>query len=161
MVQDEVELDGPLGPPELRPVEQAGAEIDHRGVQAQELVLEPELALPLRDGLAPAQQLEEDRLVQLPGPVRIRVGQRGPARSRDPQVAELPLAAGQPPADLPERLRPAQLAEEHGDELPPAGEAPGVALGLRVLDRPLELEAREELVEDLAEHAHHPTRLHG
>lgn len=50
----------------------------------------------------------------------------------------------------------AQLAEEHGNELAPASEAPGVAFGSRLLDRLLKVETREEL-ENLAEHAHEPT----
>jgi len=100
MVQEQVELHRPLGAAERGPLEERGAEVDHRGIQADELVLEPELAAPRRDRLAAGGQLAENLLVQGPGPMRIRVGQGGPPGSRDPQVAELPLAGGQPPADL-------------------------------------------------------------
>ena len=36
MVQKQVQLDGPLGPPELGPIERAQAHVDDRGVQAHE-----------------------------------------------------------------------------------------------------------------------------
>ena len=49
----------------------------------------------------------------------------------------------------------AQLAEEHGDELAPRGEAPGMPFGLCYLDGPLKIEPREQL-EDLAKHTHEP-----
>src|SRR5574342_533910 len=155
MVEEEMELHRPLRPAEGGPVEERGAEIDHRGVQAHQLVLEPELPAPFGGLLAAPEELEEDLLVERPGPVLVRVGQGGPLGGGDPQVAELALAAGQAPADLPEGLRPAELAEEHSHELAPGGEAPGVSFGFRLLDGPLEFEPREEL-EELAEHAHEP-----
>src|ERR1035437_9378451 len=42
-------------------------------------------------------------------------------------------------------MRPSQLAKQHGHELAPTGEAPRVPLGLVLLDRLLELPAREQL----------------
>jgi len=44
---------------------------------------------------------------------------------------------------------------EHGDELAPAGEAPGMAFGIGLLDCLLEVDPGETL-EELAEHAHEP-----
>ena len=82
----------------------------------------------------------------------VRIGQRGAARGRDAQVLELALAAAQALADLPERVGAPQLAEEHGDELPPAREPARMALGVRPFDQRLELGPREEL-EQLTEHA--------
>jgi len=46
----------------------------------------------------------------------------------------------------------AELAEEHGDELPPARESARMALRVRPRDQRLELRPREQL-EELAEHA--------
>jgi len=46
----------------------------------------------------------------------------------------------------------AELAEQHRDELAPAGEPAGVPLGVRPLDQRQELGPREQL-EQLAEHA--------
>jgi hypothetical protein len=40
-------------------------------------------------------------------------------------------------------MRSRQLAKQHGDELPPAGEAPRVSLGLMFFDKGLELQPRE------------------
>ena len=155
MVKEQMEFHRPLRATELRPVEERGAEIDDGGIQAQELFLEPELPAPFGHRLAALKQLEEDLLVQRPGPMLIGIGQAGALRGRDPQVAELALAAGQAAADLPEGLRPAQLAKEHGHKLAPGGEAAGVPFGLRGLDGLLKVEAREGL-EELAEHAHEP-----
>jgi len=157
VVQEEVELHRPFGSAEGGPVEDTGAEIDHRGIQREQRVLEAELPAALGQRLAAREQVEEHRLVEGPGPMLVRVGQGGPLRRRNPQMAELPLGAGQAPADLPEGLRPAELAEEHGDELAPTGEAPGMALRPVLLDRPLELDPGEqlqELTEDTHE-AHH------
>jgi hypothetical protein len=39
----------------------------------------------------------------------------------------------------------AQLAEQHGDELCPTGEAPGMALGTMIADGLLKFQARKEL----------------
>ena len=72
-------------------------------------------------------------------------------------MRQLALAARQPAADLAQRVRPAQLAEQHGDELAPAGEAARVPLGLRRHDGLLKLGARkklEQLTEDAAESGH-------
>ena len=80
VVQEQVELHRPLGPAGGRPVEQALAEINHRGVQAEELVLEPELPPDPGHGLAAAQQLEADRPVEGPGAMFVGVGQGGPLR---------------------------------------------------------------------------------
>jgi len=60
--------------------------------------------------------------------------------------------AAQAPAGLPQGVGAAKLAEQHRHELPPAGEAARVALGVRPLDQRLELCPREQL-EQLAEHA--------
>lgn len=85
----------------------------------------------------------------------VRVGQGGAIWGRDPQVAKLPLAAGQAAANLPEGLRPAQVAEEHDHELAPGGKASDVPFGFRLLDGLLKLQVREQ-VEELAKHAHEP-----
>jgi hypothetical protein len=151
VVQQAMQLHRPLGAAELRPVEQGRAEVDDRRVQAHQLVLEPELP-PGRDGtVAAGEQLVEDGPVQLPGPMLVGIGQRRAVRRGDAQMLELALAAAQPP-DLPQRVGPAELAEQHRDELPPAREPAGVALGVRPRHQRLELGPRKEL-EQLAEHA--------
>jgi hypothetical protein len=67
-------------------------------------------------------------------------------------MLELPFTASQSSGDLPEGMGSAQLAKEHGDELSPAGEAPGVTFGLGLIHRLLELDARKQL-QELAEYA--------
>jgi hypothetical protein len=64
------------------------------------------------------------------------------------------LSAGQAAADLAQRVRPAQLAEQHRHDLVPTSESAHVALGVRGHDRLLELGAwkkLEQLAEDAAE----------
>jgi hypothetical protein len=152
VVQQAVQLDRPFRTPELRPVEQGRAQVNDRRVQTDEFVLEAKLPPTLGQRLAPEQQRLEHGPVELPGPMFVRVGQRRATRRRDPQVLELALAAAQPAADLPQRVGPAELAEQHRDELPPAREPTGVALGMRPRHQRLELGPRKEL-EQLAEHA--------
>ena len=60
-------------------------------------------------------------------------------------MAQLAFAGGQPAADLAQRLRTRQLAEEHGHELAPAGEVAGVALGFVLAHCGLKLGARKQL----------------
>ena len=73
-------------------------------------------------------------------------------------MLELAFAAGQAATDFPQGVRPAQLAEEHGDELAPAGEAPRVPLGMVLVDGLLEFKTRKEL-QELGEDA--TKSLHG
>ena len=61
------------------------------------------------------------------------------------QALELSLTACQAAANLTQRMRPAQLAKQHGRELAPARETPCVSLGLVLLDRLLEIPARKQL----------------
>jgi len=147
-----VQLDGALGAAELGPVEHGGTQVDHRRVQADQLVLEPELAAPGDLGLAAAEQRLEHRAVELPRPMLVGVGQRRARGGLDAQVLELALATAQAAADLPQRMGTSELAEQHRHELTPAGEATGVALRARLLDQGLEFGARKQL-EELAEHA--------
>ena len=50
VVQQAMQRDRVLGPPKVRPVEQRRAQVDHRGVQTQQLVLEPKLPRPRASG---------------------------------------------------------------------------------------------------------------
>jgi hypothetical protein len=149
VVQQQVQLDGALRPPVFRPVEHAHRQVDDASVQAHQFVLETELlppALAAHQFLAFEQRLLEHRLVELPRPVLIGIGQRGPLRRhRYSQVLQLPLAARQAAANLAQRMRASQLAKQHGQELAPTGETPRVPLGLVLLDRLLEIPARKQL----------------
>jgi hypothetical protein len=152
VVEQAVELDRALGAPELGPVEEGRAQIDHRRVEADQLVLEAELPPALGQGLAPQEQRLEHRPVELPRAMLVGVGQGRAAGGGDPEVLELAFAAPEAAADLPQRVGAPELAEEHGHELPPAGEPPSMPFSVRPLDQRLELGARKQL-EPLAEHA--------
>ena len=151
MIEREMELHRALGPAERGPREHLRTQVDDGGVDRHQLVLEAELLLAGRR-LAPAQQLVEDTLVQLPRPMRVGVGERRARRRGDPEVRELPFTTGQPAADLPQRMCAPQLTEQHGDELSPAREAARMAFGARRPHGLLELAAGKEL-EYLTEHA--------
>src|SRR5215470_15328365 len=100
MVEEKVELHRPLGPSKLRPIEQARAQIDDRGVQAHELVLESELpAVLCSDAAAAIEKLVKDGLEERPRTVFVGVGECRAGGSADPQMYELALAARQPAAD--------------------------------------------------------------
>ena len=150
MIQQAMELDRPLRPSELRPVRRA--QVDHRRVQAHQLVLEPERPPTPRQGLTASEERLEHGPIELPRAMGVGIGQRRAGRRRDAQVFELALTAAQPAADLSQGMGTAELAEEHGDELPPAREPAGMALGVRPRHQRLELRPRKQL-EELAEHA--------
>jgi len=88
VVQQQMKFHRSLRQAELGPIKHGGAEIDHRGIQAQQRILETEL--PLLSGfwlaghqhLALGQQLLKHGALQLPGPMLIGVGQGGARRSR-------------------------------------------------------------------------------
>ena len=92
----------------------------------QQLVLEAEL-VPCAQrglGLAAGQGLLENGPIQRPGPVRVGVGERGGlGQSVTPRWRNLPSSAAKPPQISRRPLRIGELAEQHRDELLPAGEA--------------------------------------
>src|ERR1035441_5681027 len=156
VVQQQVQLDRALGPPEFRPVEHAHRQVDDAPVQTHQLVLETEFLPPtlaLHQLLALQQRLLEHGLVKLPRSMFIGVGQRGLLGChRHPQMLQLPLAARQSTSDLAPRMRPAQLAKQHRHELTPTGETSRVPLGLVLLHRLFEFPARKQF-QHLREHA--------
>ncbi len=151
-IEQQMQLHGALGAPVLRPVEDAGAEFDQGGVQAQQSVLEAE-AMRTGSFAAAAQQLIKHGAVQLPGPMLVGIGQGGAlGRIGQTQVPQLAFAGGQSAANLAQGLRPPQVTEQHGHELSPATEPASVALGPVLGDRLLELLAGKQL-QHLAENA--------
>ena len=152
MIEQKMQLDRALAAPVLRPVEDRGAELDQRGIEREQLVLEAE-AVAAGHLAATPEKLIKDAAIKLPGTMLVGVGQGGArGRVRQSQVAQLAFAGGQPAADLAQRLRPAQMAEQHGHELAPAGEPACMALGLVLPNSPLELMAGKQ-VQHLAENA--------
>jgi len=102
-----------------RPIEQAGAEIDHRGGRAEERGLEPEPAATRGDRLGAV----------------IPQGLSFPSQVARP----LQTCLCRRQTGLPEGMGAAPLAEQPGDALAPAGEARGMAFGSGLLHRSLKL----------------------
>ena len=77
MIPLQLELDRPLRPLESGPIEHRGTELPHRCVEGSPGVFEPEpAALQGRHSLAMGEDVIEEGLVQLPGPMRSGIGQR-------------------------------------------------------------------------------------
>lgn len=68
MVQEQIELNRPLGLAEPHPVKQTGAKLYDRGIQAEELVFEAKPALSKVQLPALPQKLLKQLLVQFPRP---------------------------------------------------------------------------------------------
>jgi len=149
VVQQQVQLDRPLRPPEFCPIEHAHRQVDDAPVQAHQLVFETEFlptALAGYQFLAFEQRLFENHLVETPRPILIGISQRGLlGRHRHSQVLQLPFATRQATANLAQRMRAAQLAKQHSHELAPTRETSSVPLGFVLLDRLLEIPPRKQL----------------
>ncbi len=144
VIEREMQLHRAFPAAECRPRKDLRAQINHRRIQAQQLVLEPKL-LRARHTAAAREELIEHGLVQLPGPVRVGIGQRRPTRRLDPQMCEPALATRQAATDLAQGMGAAQLAEQHRHKLAPAREAPRVPLRLCGHHRLLKIDVRKEL----------------
>lgn len=72
-----MEIDRPLRSLEPGPIEHRGAQLNERRIQSPEWMLESEPpSLQGRDGLATAEDVIEERLVQLPQAMGIGIGER-------------------------------------------------------------------------------------
>jgi hypothetical protein len=152
MVEQQMQLHSAFGPPVLRPIEDGGAQLDQRGIEREQFVFEAE-AVRAGDFAAAGEQLIEHAAVQLPGTMFVGVGQGGTfGRVGQAEMPQLAFAGGQASANLAQRLRPVQVTEQHGHELPPTTKSAGVALGPVLDDRTLELGAGKQL-QHLAENA--------
>jgi hypothetical protein len=141
MIQQQVELHGALGAAETRPVVEFQAEINDAGIQADQLVLETEFRLPrIGQSTSALQQLKKHGLIEFPGTMLVGVGQGGFGwRLAQAQMLQFAFGGRQSLRDFTQAVRPPQLAEQHGDELPPTGKASRMALGFVFLNRRLEL----------------------
>lgn len=75
----------------------------------------------------------------------VRVGEGGAVGSGNAQVFQFALTTSEASDDLPEGMGSAQMTEEHGDELAPAGEPSGMAFGASLFDRLVKFMSRKEL----------------
>ena len=153
--------DRSFGLTEAGPVEQRDRKIDQGRIQGIQLVAKTE-AMPRRLLAAAIQELIEDILIELPGTLAVRVGERGLLRCLlQAKMNDLAETALETATDLPQAMRLGQLAKEHGDELIPAGESLGSMLGTGPLNGSLEVLAGEELQKLAKEagYAYHQTAL--
>jgi len=96
--------------------------------------------------LTALEQLEKELLmIEFPGTVLIGVSEGGSAGRGDPEMPQFPLVASQAPGDLPKGMSSAELAEEHGHKLAPAGEPSSMTFGLRLFHGLLKFDSRKEL----------------
>ena len=101
MVQQEVELDRALGPPELGPGKKREAKGDRGAVQAEQLVFEPEFMSARSSLTADGQGLVKQVPEHLPGPMSVGVGQGGLVGGVfHAQMFQLSQAAGQATTDF-------------------------------------------------------------
>jgi hypothetical protein len=92
-------------------------------VEDQQFVFKAEF--PLSMNLTPdfGEQTQEDFLIKLPGAVSVGISEGGVTGSSNAQMFQFTFTAFKTPGDLPKRMGPAKLTEEHGYKLSPAGEA--------------------------------------
>src|SRR6185369_4016559 len=101
VIQEEVEFNGALGLTPASPVKHAGTQLDGGAVEGEQTVFEPEV-FPGADGLALGQEVVKEFLEELPGSVRVGIGERGTlGLALQAQVLELALATLEPIGDFP------------------------------------------------------------
>ena len=112
VIQLQMERDRALRPQEPSPIEHGGTELTDRRIQRPEWMREPEpAALQGRHGLTPDEDLIEEGLVHLPGPMRIGIHQRGASRRPSaPRIQRTRRRRGMPSSSismpcLPDRVR--------------------------------------------------------
>ena len=149
-------LDAALGAAETSPRKHGQAEGDGGRIQRQKFILEAELVFLAAERLLraePGQGGEEQFFEQRGGAVFVGIGQGRAARCLvDAQMRQFPHTAAQAVADLAQGIGVPQVAEQHGDELRPAGKALGGTLGGVLLDEGGKLRPRKVL-EQLIEQA--------
>jgi hypothetical protein len=129
----------------MSPVKHAQTQINGRRVETDQFVFETERLCPRTFLSNPFKQMQEDLLVKLPGTMGIGIGQRGSTRGRNAQVLEFSFAAPQTTGDFSQRMGSAQLTEEHGDKLAPAGKPSGMSFSFSLFHGFLELDSRKQL----------------
>src|ERR1700744_2989163 len=139
-----MQLHSPFGAAKLGPVIHARAEVDHTAVQTQQLILKAEFLPSPHLPLTLFQQLLKYRLVQLPWPMLVRVGQRRTLGALiHTQMPQLAFASRQPSADLAQRLRSAQMTEQHGHHLRPTAKSASMMLRSMLAHRLFKLGPRK------------------
>lgn len=140
-----MQLDRALGATELRPVVRRQAQINHRRIQTDQLVLEAEFLLADRLGCDSLEQAVGHLLEQCTRTTSVGVGKRRTRWRFDAEMGELALATLQPAFDLAQGMGAAQLAEQHPDKLAPTRQPLAPVFSARFLDDAFEVGTRDEL----------------
>jgi len=161
-IEQRMELDGSLASAERGPGEQRQAQVDRRGIQGIDALLQFD-----SEGVAG---------VKLPGPANKDMGEVGvdaPVShlvgmsqrvagdfATDAHVVELPVGRAQACLDVPQALAIGQLGESHAQVLVPAREALDLVVAVVALDAGAKLVCRQEvhkLREDRPSGVHPPS----
>ena len=146
VVEHQVELDGALGPLIAGPVEDGAAQVDDGRVDADQRILESEGSLTLAGDIAGGLKRGVERVAdELPGAVGIGVAE-GAARGRvfEAQMPQTAERTGHAAVYLAQGVGRGELAEHHGHELVPAGQALGPVFGAVFLDGLVEAVSGDE-----------------
>ena len=129
----------------MSPVKKTDGKIDDGGIQADKFVLKPEFFLADSLVLEAMEKHQEEFLIERPGAVFVRVGEGGAVGGGNAQVFQFALTTSEASDNLPEGVGSAQMTEEHGDELAPAGEPSGMTFSASLFDGLLEFRSWKEL----------------
>ena len=121
MVEQQMQLDRPLGAAEMSPVEHFQAEVNSAGINAEQRILESKpLLTKIGQGLNLGQGLMKDGFEELPGTVSVGISQgRFLGRRRKTQVVYLAPDCGQAAGYLPQGIGPGELGKKQGNQLGP------------------------------------------
>jgi hypothetical protein len=127
MIELQVELDGAFRPLKPSPIKHRGTKLNNRGVEGSQGMCEPEPPpFGCCDRLTTGEDLIEEGLVELPGPMRIGIGQRGASRRpSDAKVDQFAQGRGQTTTDFAQRVRTPHLTEQHRHKVLPASKSLG------------------------------------
>jgi hypothetical protein len=104
MIQEQMKLDGSLGPTKFGPIKHLQTQIDRGRIHADQFVLKPEWLLSDDLETATLKQLKKHLFIKIPWTMLVRVSQGGTFRSRDTQMLQFPLTTPKPTDNLSERM---------------------------------------------------------
>ena len=120
MVEADVQLDGSLGGTEFGPGKHRQTQVNGRGIEGVEFVLEAK-TMPRCEALAAGQQLVEQRLVERIGLILVHPGKRCAGNLTATQVVELGGLRRQVTDNVAKTGTTGELGQAQGHELRPPG----------------------------------------
>jgi len=147
MVETCMDFNATLGLSEFRPGKQGQTKRDGGGIEGEEFVFETEFCLSVTKPAPCLEMLicrEEHTLEEFCGTLGIGVGEGGTNRGLcDSKMTKFSQTGFEAVGDVTEAVGMGELAEDHRDELSPAGETFCVPFGSMLMNKPVELETRE------------------